>query len=272
MSLIKLIVSDLDGTLLQEDITVADSDRIALLEAIDEGFQVCIATGRNDLEIKEVLKSFNQNLYRISQNGAFAYSADSNAILHQVFELKTAKRIYDKVKGLPFVTLVSNFDTNFIEEDNEFLPGIQEKMFHPIIIDQEIANKFELIQPSKFNLMGAEEDLMKIQHELATEFQDEIDIFISAKFVLDIMPKQISKGNALKKVLDELKIKPNEIACIGDSFNDISMFELTPYSFAMSHAHDSVKEEASYVVNSVKEAVEIIRRENQSSHTKTLKI
>src|SRR5690606_29341600 len=157
------------------------------------------------------------SLYRISQNGAFAYSPEDIAILHRTFDTDIAKRLFDKVRDLPFVSLISNFDTNFIEEDNEHLPGIQEKMFHPIVIDQEIASKFETIRPSKINLMGPEEDLMKTQYELLSEFEEDVDIFISAKFVADIMPKHISKGNALKILLEQLQIKPDEIACIGDS-------------------------------------------------------
>ncbi|MCH1623979.1 HAD family hydrolase [Ferdinandcohnia quinoae] len=260
--MIKLIVSDLDGTLLQEDNTVKQDDRESLKEALQDGFQISIATGRMDIEIQEVLKSIGERFHRISQNGAFTSTVDNQAIFSKTFDPSLARKIYNKVRPLNVITLLCNYDTNFTEENNEYVEGIQKRMFHPIVIDPKLTDKFESIMPSKITLLGFENDIIKIYEELAAEHGEEIDIYISEKQVLDIMPKKISKGNALSKLLDYLEIKEEEIACIGDSFNDIPMFKLTPYSYVISHAHDSVKKEASFVVNSVSDAVAQIRREN----------
>ena len=55
--------------------------------------------------------------------------------------------------------------------------------------------------------------------------------------------------------MEHLQIEANEVACIGDSFNDISMFEVTPHSFTLHHAHPYVKEKANHIVRSVEEAI-----------------
>ncbi|MEH7388625.1 HAD family hydrolase [Bacillus sp. JJ1521] len=260
--MIKLIVSDLDGTLLQEDNTVKPQDVKALNQALLEGLQISIATGRMDTEIKEVLKLIGQNFHRISQNGAFASTIDERSIFSRTFNQEIAERIYKKVLDRKFVTIVCSYDTNFTHENNEYVEDVQKRMFHPIIIDPDIGLKFSTVKPSKISLIGFENDIIDMYEKLSREFNDEIDLFISEKHVLDIMPKQISKGNAIIKLLDELSLKPEEIACIGDSFNDIPMFRLTPYSFVMSSAHDDVKKEAKYVVESVAEAVNLILKEN----------
>ncbi|MEH7234932.1 HAD family hydrolase [Bacillus sp. JJ1562] len=260
--MIKLIVSDLDGTLLQENNTVRPEDANALNQALQEGLQISIATGRMDTEIKEVLKSIGQKFHRISQNGAFASTIDERFIFSRTFTTEIADLIYKKVLDPKFVTIVSSFDTNFTHENNQYVEEIQKRLFHPIIIDSEIGSKFSEVKPSKISLMGFENDIFDTHEKLSNEFKDEIDLYISEKHVLDIMPKQISKGNAIKKLLDELSLTHEEIACIGDSFNDIPMFQLTPYSFVMSTAHEDVKEEANYVVESVAEAVELILKEN----------
>lgn len=261
-SLIKLIVSDLDGTLLQENNTVKSEDADALKQALQEGLQISIATGRMDTEIKEVLKSIGQNFHRISQNGAFASTIDEKSIFSRTFTTETAEEIYKRILDPKFVTIVCSYDTNYTHENNEYVEGVQKRMFHPIIIDPEIGSKFNEVKPSKITLIGFENDIIEIHKKLSNEFKDEIDIFISETHVLDIMPKQISKGNAIKKLLEDLTLKPEEMACIGDSFNDIPMFRLTPYSFVMSTAHDDVKKEAKYVVETVAEAVEMILKEN----------
>ncbi|MCC3357666.1 HAD family hydrolase [Bacillus sp. REN16] len=260
--MIKLIVSDLDGTLLQDNNTVKSKDAEALKLAIQEGLQISIATGRMDTEIKEVLKSIGQKFHRISQNGAFASTIDEKSIFSNTFTTEIAEQIYKEVLHPKFVTIVCSYDTNFTHENNEYVEDIQKRMFHPIIIDPEISSKFSEVKPSKITLIGFENDIFEIHEKLSNEFKDEMDLFISETHVLDIMPKQISKGNAIKKLLAELSLNPEEIACIGDSFNDIPMFRLTPYSFVMSTAHDDVKKEAKFEVESVAEAVEMILKEN----------
>lgn len=261
-SLIKLIVSDLDGTLLQEDNTVKLEDAKALNQALLEGLEISIATGRMDTEIKEVLKSIGQKFHRISQNGAFASTIDERSIFSRTFPTDIAETIYTKVLSPKFVTIVCSYDTNFTHENNEYVEDVQKRMFHPIIIDPEIGSKFAEVNPSKITLIGFENDIFDMYDKLSSEFKDEIDLFISEKHVLDIMPKQISKGNAIRKLLDDLSLKPEEIACIGDSFNDIPMFRLTPHSFVMATAHDDVKTEGKFVVDSVAEAIEMILKEN----------
>ncbi|WP_010282898.1 Cof-type HAD-IIB family hydrolase [Bacillus timonensis] len=260
--MIKLIVSDLDGTLLQEDNTVKPQDAKALNQALQEGLQISIATGRMDTEIKEVLKSIGQKFHRISQNGAFASTIDERSIFSRTFATDIAEKIYSTVLNPKFVTIVCSYDTNFTHEHNEYVEDVQKRMFHPIIIDPELNSKFNEINPSKITLIGFENDILDMFEKLSMEFKNEVDLFISETHVLDIMPKEISKGNAVHKLLDDLSVKPSEIACIGDSFNDIPMFKLTPFSFAMATAHDDVKKEAKFVVESVAEAVKMILKEN----------
>lgn len=261
-SLIKMIVSDLDGTLLREDNTVKQEDAKALQQAVQEGLQISIATGRMDIEINEVLKSIGQQFHRISQNGAFASTIDNRSIFSRTFTTEVAEDIYQRVLNPKFVTIVCSYDTNYTHEHNEYVEGVQQRMFHPIIIDPEIGSKLSVIKPSKITLIGFENDIIESYKRLSTEFKNEVDLFISEKHVLDIMPKQISKGNAITKLLNELSLKPEEIACIGDSYNDIPMFRLTPNSFAMATAHEDVKKEARYIVDSVADAVHMILKEN----------
>ncbi len=82
------------------------------------------------------------------------------------------------------------------------------------------------------------------------------------------MPLSVSKGDALKRLIKELGIAPEEIACIGDSFNDLSMFALTPHSFAMSASREEILSRASKVVHSVAEAIDLIIAYNYISSTK----
>lgn len=72
----------------------------------------------------------------------------------------------------------------------------------------------------------------------------------SKNYYCDITSKKVSKGNAVKRICEYLKIKPEEIITIGDGENDISMFEITPNSIAMGNSSKQVKEKAKYETKS----------------------
>lgn len=72
----------------------------------------------------------------------------------------------------------------------------------------------------------------------------------SKNYYCDITSKKVSKGNAVQKICEYLKIKPEEIVTIGDGENDISMFEITPNSVAMGNSLKTVKEKAKYETTS----------------------
>ena len=64
--------------------------------------------------------------------------------------------------------------------------------------------------------------------------------------MINLMPPNITKGYALDKVLKSEKINPNSVVAIGDSLNDLSVFDVVKYSIAVSNSHDLVKEKSSY--------------------------
>jgi Cof subfamily protein (haloacid dehalogenase superfamily) len=97
------------------------------------------------------------------------------------------------------------------------------------------------------------------------EYGDRLDVIYSGLENIELMPKGISKGNALLELMELKGYKPTEVAVIGDSMNDITMLQVTPYSFAMSHSDKIIKESAHYVVKSVAEAIEMVLKINKES-------
>jgi Cof subfamily protein (haloacid dehalogenase superfamily) len=258
--MIKMIVSDLDGTLLDWNKEISSNDAAAVQKAVDAGIDFCLASGRMDNEIGEILKSLGQKFHRISQNGAFIFTKDDMQLHSMTFTSDLAFQIYEKTRIHDFITLVCNFDTNFVEQRNEIVIKLEERMFHPIVEQRDMLESIKnaAITPSKITVLGEHEAVVNFEETIKKSFGDQVDTFISEKQCLDIMPKNISKGNALMKLIEHLGMKPEEIACIGDSFNDIPMFQLTPNSYVMSHAHPNVKKEANDVVDTVHEAIEKI--------------
>jgi len=261
--LIKLFVSDLDGTLLKKDITITESDKKALEALKLGGAQIAIATGRMDIEIKKIQKMIEESFHRISQNGAFAYTKDDLLLHKNTFNATTAKNLFSLIRKTSFIHLVTDEHCNYTEVWHPFFDKVKTKALAPLKENQNLFNDIgNSINPSKFIILGEYDKINAFQQTLKEEFPHEIETYISDKQCLDIMPKNISKGSAVKALMSQFDLKENEVACIGDSFNDVPMLEMTPYSFAMENALPGVKEKANYIVKSVSEAIEIILKIN----------
>ncbi|KEZ52733.1 MULTISPECIES: Cof-type HAD-IIB family hydrolase [Metabacillus] len=254
--MIKLFVSDLDGTLLDHQKEVSDKDIEALKHLKKSGVDICLASGRMDVEIGEILTKIGEKYHRISQNGAFI-NTDSDESLHALtFESVIAQEVFDVVRAEDFLTIVADYSTNYTERRNEAVTSIESRMFAPITENEQLAEGIGRdIKASKISILGEYESLLPLQKKLRERYPDTIETYISDSQCLDIMPKHISKGNALQMLIQHLDIAPSEIACIGDSFNDIPMFRLTPFSFAMENALPEVKKEAAYTAASVGDAI-----------------
>ncbi|MGG4492257.1 HAD family hydrolase [Metabacillus idriensis] len=263
--MIKLFVSDLDGTLLSFEKKVTEQDISALKELKKNGVDVCLASGRMDVEIGEILTMVGEKYHRISQNGAFI-NTDQDESLHALtFENVIAKEVFEQVRSTNLITIIADYSKNYTERRDEVITGIESRMFSPIEENVNLLHALgQEVKASKISILGEYEAISELQKILQERHPDTIETYISDKQCLDVMPKNISKGNALKMLIEHLGIKSDEVACIGDSFNDIPMFNMTPHSFAMEEALPEVKTEAAYTVSSVGEAIKQVLEMNKN--------
>lgn len=262
--MIRLIVTDLDGTLLGYDRRVKTEDREAVVRAITNGIDFAVASGRMDNEILEVLKEIGHDAHRISQNGAFVYTNDHRLLHRSAFDPAVARAIYEQASTLEAIVLVCNEHTSFVETKTEQMEQMKARLFFDIVEKKQMLDAIgHDLSPSKITVIAEEDVINRFQSFVHKQWDRYVDTFISEPRCLDIMPKQISKGEALRLLMNHLQLKGEEVACFGDSFNDIPMFRLTPHSFVMSHAPEQVKREARYIVSSVHEAIETVLTINE---------
>ncbi|MFD1956635.1 Cof-type HAD-IIB family hydrolase [Paenibacillus thailandensis] len=265
--MIKMIVSDLDGTLLDHSRRMNDRDRAAVAAAIQEGYELCIASGRMYSEIRIVMEPFNDCYHVIGQNGATVHRKGGKFMASTDFEPETACRILETTRGSDFVNFVHcTDDSYYIKERNEKSLPFESRILTPCSVraDMEQALRADELRCCKIVYFGELDRLFRLKDELLERFEGRIEAFISDKDCLDVMPVNVSKGAGLSLFMNELGLRPHEVACIGDSFNDLSMFAATEHSFAMSGSHPDIQKQATEVVDSVAEAVERIAAYNRS--------
>ncbi|MDR6554882.1 HAD family hydrolase [Paenibacillus qinlingensis] len=266
--MIKLIVSDLDGTLLDHHKKVTERELNALRQAKEAGITLCLASGRMNMEMQKVLQDIQHQGHSVSQNGAFIHLVDGTLLQAKLFEPSIAHQVFQKLKAYDVVKLICTGDANIIESISPASDEIQARMFEPFLLKSEIEQSLKDAFPiCKFSLFGRVDVLLEIKKVLENELPDQLDIYLADKDCLDIMPHQVSKGTSILTLIAHLGFKPEEVACFGDSFNDVSMFGITPHSFAMHTAHADVKKQAAYTVNSVSEAIAHVFAFNEKKTT-----
>ena len=110
-NMIRLLVSDLDGTLLTDEKTVSKTDQLALTKIIDAGINICFATGRNKKEVEFVMQGLDWNYHQVTQNGAQVYTAKNQLLQSSQFSPIDAKRLYQLVESfrLPIHVIMDAF-------------------------------------------------------------------------------------------------------------------------------------------------------------------
>ncbi|WP_111901826.1 MULTISPECIES: HAD family hydrolase [Bacillus cereus group] len=255
-SMIKLFVSDLDDTLVYNVSHIHKEDEKALCWLAEKGTNICFASGRFTHRIHDAVKEFTFPYYTTGLNGATMLLPNGQVFHESKFNNGVAQEIYRYIHEKGLADIVCAKEQRYTKKKNENHYVFEKYMGVHIAEIEALEEEFgKTVHPAKLFVYGETEKIEVLDQELREVFHEQAEIFISGKGYVDIMPVGVSKGNALKRLMEHLKIEAHEVACIGDSFNDISMFSVTPHSFTLHHAHPYVKEKAGHVVRSVEEAV-----------------
>nr|WP_279663386.1 Cof-type HAD-IIB family hydrolase [Ectobacillus ponti] len=251
-----MFVSDLDDTLVYNVKEVHAHDKRALQWLADQGTEICFSSGRFAHRIHEAVRQFGISYHTASLNGAYVTTSDGTVIHERVFSGSAARDVYRYLHPQQLAEVVCAKAERYTRRKREVHKQFEEHIQGEVIELETLEEEFgKSIHPSKFFLYGEEREVQRLDEELRDVFAGQAEVVISGRQYVDLMPAGVSKGEALRVLMEHLGLKPGEVACIGDSFNDVSMFAVTPHSFALQHANQSVKERAMHVVRSVEEAV-----------------
>ena len=226
MSPIRMIAIDLDDTLLHDDISVSSYTKDTLRRVMEKGIPVVIATGRMFQAARPWGKEIGLgDVPMICYTGALVGMCRSGRILeHVTMDLELARDILEtgRTHGWYMHTYI---------DDEVYMPSRDERT-DILVFDYDTAVMKE-----------AEEILKKKYGEVTNQVKSKPEFF-------EMNTRGISKGTALKELCRKWNIPTETLMTIGNGHNDISMFDLTPWSFAVANAHDSAKEAARFMTDS----------------------
>lgn len=243
-----LLASDYDGTLAAGDGSIPSNVRQAIRHFLAEGGVFTVCTGRT-------LRGFHaydpelMNVPVILAGGGMIYDYASGTVLElSGLDERTVsglRKIRDRFPALA-IELYAPEDTCCIrlnERSRRHFEGHR-------IVPREIGDPAEASFPcAKIMLAGAEEDIEAAQPFLAAECP-EMEFIPTRGTLLEIMRPGISKGTAVLRLAELLKIPPENVYAIGDGDNDLEMLKAAASSFVPENGHPAAKACASYIVSS----------------------
>lgn len=242
---IKLIVSDMDGTLLRSNHELSPEFKTVYNQLLAKGIQFVPASGRQFYSITSYFEEDQNNMAIIAENGTYVTYKGDEVFVDELDKDLVKDIILEsrKIDGANLVLAGKN--AAYVEsKDADFLEFFQNFYSKNIVVDDLLAIENEqFIKIAINHSSGSEKNLY--QNFKRFEAND-LNIVISGEVWLDIMNNGTNKGKALKELQNQLKISDQETMVFGDYMNDIEMLKLAKYSFAMQNAHPDVKAVANY--------------------------
>lgn len=249
----KMIVLDLDDTLLNDEHTLSKRNKESLMAAQELGVKVVLASGRPTFGMVSLAKELQLDQYGsfiLSYNGSKIIDATTNEeLFNSTISSEMAHRLYDLSRREGVSILSYKDEAIVIEEPNEYADIEATITGLPLqIVDQF---KETINEPVVKAMMLADPDvLVNVEQEMIKEVGEEVSVFRSKPFFLEFTALNVTKGTSLSQLTKKLGIAPEEVIAIGDSYNDITMIEFAGLGVAMGNAPDAIKEIANYVTDS----------------------
>lgn len=243
--MIKLIASDIDGTLVidgSHEVNPELYDVILKLRA--KGIQFAAASGRQWASIESIFDPIKEKVFYLSDNGAYVGCHGRNLFTNPIDRQTVMDMIQDvrNMEGLE--VMVSGPDTVYLEtEDREFIDWlVNGYKFRVKQVEDLTRVDSEFIKISVYRKTDVEAHTRALREKYA----DRLKITIAGDMWMDCMRPGINKGQAVKLLQESLGIRPEETMAFGDQLNDIEMLKQAYYSFAVGNAREEVKAAARF--------------------------
>ncbi|WP_294561156.1 HAD family hydrolase [uncultured Traorella sp.] len=271
---IKLIVTDMDGTLLDYKDEISMENIQALMTAQQKGIQVILASGRSHRRLLPYAQKLHLNEYGgllIEVNGMAIYDPKTNK--RRIFQQLHRDEVMDICNYLSAfdVEIQVYFDDGFycyipdvlyiykreererrkLPDDYPWVSGAwswisDNRSGYP---NQKLIKNFQEIDRDKLNKVNISHNADYLDQIEATIKNDlkNYQVVRTCPRMLEITPKNISKGQTLRRYMEEAGLSKDEVIAFGDGENDVDMFKAAGISVAMDNAEERIKKEATYV-------------------------
>ena len=249
--MIRLVFTDMDGTLLDENHQIPQEFDSVIERVIDKGVIFAPSSGRQYYALTRDFAKYEDKFLFLAENGTFVvykgkeiYScplgmnwtkqimATVDSLPSHVYPVACGKKMaYVRREWEPYMERARKYFERYAYVDD--FDHIDDEILKVAICDPEAADAENTILPY-----------------MAEKYRPDLQVVLSGKYWVDLMHPDINKGMAAREVQKQLGVSFEECACFGDYLNDEQLMGAVYYSYAMENAHPDVKKVARFIAKS----------------------
>lgn len=254
----KLLVLDVDGTLLNDEREISKRTLAALLKVQQMGVRIVLASGRPTYGLMPLAKTLelgNYGGFVLSYNGCQIIKAQNGEILFERrINPEMLPYLEKKARKNGFAIFTYHDDTLITDSpDNEYIKNEALLNNLKIIREDEFSTAIDFAPCKCILVSDKEKALIGLEQHWEKRLAGTLDAFRSEPYFLEVVPCGVNKANTLGALLEHLGVTREEVIAVGDGVCDVTMLQLAGMGVAMGHSQDSVKVCADYVTASNEE-------------------
>jgi len=243
---IKVVISDLDGTLLNTEHKISQYTKTVFQDLHNENYLIIVATGRHHLDALPLVEGLGCPVYLVTSNGARIHSPKKELLFS--FDIKS-----DDIKSVLALEIDSEITTVLFKEkvwqtnkENKKLNSFQTVMnYPPEIVDFKTIEDLSAIK--LFFTHENHQKLVELKDKILENHSDDFSHAFSLPICLEFMDKSVDKSIAILKILEKENFTFEESISFGDGFNDEKMLNATGKALIMANAAEGLKNKLSHL-------------------------
>ncbi|MFD3158109.1 Cof-type HAD-IIB family hydrolase [Haloimpatiens sp. FM7330] len=247
--MIKLIATDLDGTLVNDQGKINSKVYDMIHNLNERGIKFAAASGRFYSQLNKNFDKVDTDMIFVAHNGALVkYNKNGRILYSNCICEKDIKSIINlKCKQGMELFLAAANDAYIVNPTEDIL-----NKFNFWGVPAVVIKSFDEVKEPVYKVTYYVEEGVKTHmiEYLKENLSDNVEFVVSGDCWIDIMNKGVSKGSAIKILQEKFNIHKRDTMVFGDYYNDLTMFREAYYSYAMENAPQDVKKHARFVAQS----------------------
>ena len=247
---LKILALDLDDTLLHSDLSISYRTRNAIKQAMEMGVTVVLASGRVLAAMEHfarLLGLHKRRGYLICNNGALILETNTGSVVHEAkLDKETLLAVCSLADAEGFALQMYDDNIIYVSRQNEYSDLDQKTTgLRQVVVEnfKDMAGEgcYKLVIPG-------DPELLKYMEIIIRAYMGQnLTIFTSHPYFLELTPDNTDKGTALAKVAELLNVRQGETIAIGDSMNDEAMIRWAGIGVAIANSDERIKSIADFV-------------------------